>query len=147
MNQIIQNVLLICDTIENVCSVVQRLHSYKLCSDANHWHLSKELADDQIRVKKNEPCIMSIIWRLSWYRDSCPYVCSLEEWNAEVPVVPRDFLVFLGTQLWHSVLHLSGQEQNNSTPHPLLLIKFFIIICRQGISIVPIMCVFFFFFC
>ncbi|KAB5586981.1 hypothetical protein PHYPO_G00007710 [Pangasianodon hypophthalmus] len=55
----------------------------------------------------------------------------LEEWNAEVPVVPRDFLVFLGTQLWHSVLHLSGQEQNNSTPHPLLLIKFFIITCRN----------------
>ncbi|KAM9487748.1 neurobeachin-like protein 2 [Clarias gariepinus] len=55
----------------------------------------------------------------------------LEEWNAEVPVVPRDFLVFLGTQLWHSVLHLSGQAQSNSTPHPLLLIKFFIITCSS----------------
>ncbi|XP_058230531.1 neurobeachin-like protein 2 isoform X2 [Hemibagrus wyckioides] len=70
-------------------------------------------------------------------RNSCSYVCSLEEWNAEVPVVPRDFLVFLGTQLWHSVLHLSGQEQNNSTPHPLLLIKFFIIICRNMENIDP----------
>ncbi|XP_060726425.1 neurobeachin-like protein 2 isoform X5 [Tachysurus vachellii] len=70
-------------------------------------------------------------------RNSCSYTCSLEEWNAEVPVVPRDFLVFLGTQLWHSVLHLSGQEQNNSTPHPLLLIKFFIIICRNMENIDP----------
>ncbi|XP_060777738.1 neurobeachin-like protein 2 isoform X2 [Neoarius graeffei] len=61
----------------------------------------------------------------------------LEEWNAEVPVVPRDFLVFLGTQLCHSVLHLSGQEQNNSVPHPLLLIKFFIIICRNMENIDP----------
>uniref|UniRef100_A0A4W4FS48 Neurobeachin-like protein 2 n=1 Tax=Electrophorus electricus TaxID=8005 RepID=A0A4W4FS48_ELEEL len=56
----------------------------------------------------------------------------LEEWNAEVQCLPREVLVFLGTQLWHSVLHLSGQDQSNPTPHPLLLIKFFIIICRQG---------------
>ncbi|KAI4887748.1 hypothetical protein NFI96_031408 [Prochilodus magdalenae] len=55
----------------------------------------------------------------------------LEEHNAEVPLLPRETLVFLSTQLWHSVLHLSGQNQNNTAPHPLLLIKFFIIICRQ----------------
>uniref|UniRef100_A0AAY4CJR1 Neurobeachin-like protein 2 n=1 Tax=Denticeps clupeoides TaxID=299321 RepID=A0AAY4CJR1_9TELE len=54
----------------------------------------------------------------------------LEERELEVPVLPRDVLVFLSTQLWHSALHLSGQQQNSSVPHPLLLIKFFIIICR-----------------
>uniref|UniRef100_A0AAR2L756 Neurobeachin-like protein 2 n=1 Tax=Pygocentrus nattereri TaxID=42514 RepID=A0AAR2L756_PYGNA len=56
----------------------------------------------------------------------------LEDHNTEVPLLPRETLVFLSTQLWHSVLHLSGQNQNNTAPHPLLLIKFFIIICRQG---------------
>ncbi|XP_072536841.1 neurobeachin-like protein 2 [Salminus brasiliensis] len=55
----------------------------------------------------------------------------LEEHSAEVPLLPRDVLVFLSTQLWHSVLHLSGQNQSNTAPHPLLLIKFFIIICRN----------------
>uniref|UniRef100_A0AAR2KU15 Neurobeachin-like protein 2 n=1 Tax=Pygocentrus nattereri TaxID=42514 RepID=A0AAR2KU15_PYGNA len=54
----------------------------------------------------------------------------LEDHNTEVPLLPRETLVFLSTQLWHSVLHLSGQNQNNTAPHPLLLIKFFIIICR-----------------
>ncbi|XP_035386698.1 neurobeachin-like protein 2 isoform X2 [Electrophorus electricus] len=61
----------------------------------------------------------------------------LEEWNAEVQCLPREVLVFLGTQLWHSVLHLSGQDQSNPTPHPLLLIKFFIIICRNMENIDP----------
>uniref|UniRef100_A0A669DUS8 Neurobeachin-like protein 2 n=1 Tax=Oreochromis niloticus TaxID=8128 RepID=A0A669DUS8_ORENI len=47
------------------------------------------------------------------------------------PLLPREVLVFLSTQLWHSALHLTGAaEQNSSTPHPLLLIKFFIIVCR-----------------
>uniref|UniRef100_A0A3P8V3W9 Neurobeachin-like protein 2 n=1 Tax=Cynoglossus semilaevis TaxID=244447 RepID=A0A3P8V3W9_CYNSE len=56
----------------------------------------------------------------------------LEESSSEVPSLPREVLVFLSTQLWHSALHLSGGvEQNSSTPHPLLLIKFFIIICRN----------------
>ncbi|MFT7805427.1 neurobeachin-like protein 2 isoform X1 [Arapaima gigas] len=54
-----------------------------------------------------------------------------EESSSEVPLLPRDVLVFLSTQLWHSALHLSDQEQNSTTPHPLLLIKFFIIICRN----------------
>uniref|UniRef100_A0A4W4FS75 Neurobeachin-like protein 2 n=1 Tax=Electrophorus electricus TaxID=8005 RepID=A0A4W4FS75_ELEEL len=66
-------------------------------------------------------------------------LCSLEEWNAEVQCLPREVLVFLGTQLWHSVLHLSGQDQSNPTPHPLLLIKFFIIICRD-LSMSPCRC-------
>ncbi|XP_028841134.1 neurobeachin-like protein 2 isoform X3 [Denticeps clupeoides] len=61
----------------------------------------------------------------------------LEERELEVPVLPRDVLVFLSTQLWHSALHLSGQQQNSSVPHPLLLIKFFIIICRNMENIDP----------
>ncbi|XP_020504158.2 neurobeachin-like protein 2 isoform X1 [Labrus bergylta] len=56
----------------------------------------------------------------------------LEECSAEVPLLPREVLVFLSTQLWHSAVHLTaGTEQNSSTPHPLLLIKFFIIVCRN----------------
>ncbi|KAK0134568.1 Neurobeachin-like protein 2 [Merluccius polli] len=55
----------------------------------------------------------------------------LEECSSEVPLLPREVLVFLSTQLWHSALHLSGAEQNSSIPHPLLLIKFFIIVCRN----------------
>ncbi|XP_055065658.2 neurobeachin-like protein 2 isoform X2 [Misgurnus anguillicaudatus] len=55
----------------------------------------------------------------------------LEEWSADVPLLPKEVLVFLSTQLWHSALHLSGQNQNSTAPHPLLLIKFFIIICRN----------------
>ncbi|KAJ3598621.1 hypothetical protein NHX12_002126 [Muraenolepis orangiensis] len=55
----------------------------------------------------------------------------LEECSSEVPLLPREVLVFLSTQLWHSALHLSGAEQNSSVPHPLLLIKFFIIVCRN----------------
>ncbi|XP_039972845.1 neurobeachin-like protein 2 isoform X4 [Xiphias gladius] len=56
----------------------------------------------------------------------------LEECSSEVPLLPREVLVFLSTQLWHSALHLTGAaEQNSSTPHPLLLIKFFIIVCRN----------------
>ncbi|XP_030639127.1 LOW QUALITY PROTEIN: neurobeachin-like protein 2 [Chanos chanos] len=61
----------------------------------------------------------------------------LEEGSAEVPLLPREVLVFLSTQLWHSALHLSGQDPTNSTPHPLLLIKFFIIICRNLENIDP----------
>ncbi|XP_061093012.1 neurobeachin-like protein 2 isoform X2 [Conger conger] len=54
-----------------------------------------------------------------------------EDCCSEVPLLPREVLVLLSTQLWHSALHLSGQEQNSDIPHPLLLIKFFIIICRN----------------
>ncbi|XP_076826894.1 neurobeachin-like protein 2 isoform X2 [Brachyhypopomus gauderio] len=61
----------------------------------------------------------------------------LEEWSGEVPCLPRDVLVSLGTKLWHSVLHLSGQDQSSTAPHPLLLIKFFIIICRNMENIDP----------
>ncbi|KAL2102018.1 hypothetical protein ACEWY4_003779 [Coilia grayii] len=61
----------------------------------------------------------------------------LEESGSEVPQLPREVLVFLSTQLWHSALHLSGQEPNGSVPHPLLLIKFFIIICRNMDNIDP----------
>ena len=57
----------------------------------------------------------------------------LEECSSEVPLLPREVLVSLSTQLWHSVLHLSSAtEQNSSAPHPLLLIKFFVIVCRWG---------------
>ncbi|XP_070767640.1 neurobeachin-like protein 2 [Enoplosus armatus] len=56
----------------------------------------------------------------------------LEEGGSEVPLLPREVLVFLGTQLWQSAVHLSGAaEHNGSTPHPLLLIKSFIIVCRN----------------
>ncbi|XP_051574482.1 neurobeachin-like protein 2 isoform X2 [Myxocyprinus asiaticus] len=55
----------------------------------------------------------------------------LEEWSTDIPLIPKEVLVFLSTQLWHSALHLSGQDQNSTAPHPLLLIKFFIIICRN----------------
>ncbi|XP_030227032.1 neurobeachin-like protein 2 isoform X1 [Gadus morhua] len=55
----------------------------------------------------------------------------LEEDSSEVPLLPREVLVFLSTQLWHSALHLSGAEQDSSIPHPLLLIKFFLIVCRN----------------
>uniref|UniRef100_A0A3B3CRJ3 Neurobeachin-like protein 2 n=1 Tax=Oryzias melastigma TaxID=30732 RepID=A0A3B3CRJ3_ORYME len=52
----------------------------------------------------------------------------LEEGSSEVPLLPREVLVLLSTKLWHSALHLSSSsEENSSTPHPLLLIKFFII--------------------
>ncbi|XP_041842953.1 neurobeachin-like protein 2 isoform X1 [Melanotaenia boesemani] len=62
----------------------------------------------------------------------------LEESSSEVPLLPRDVLVFLSTQLWHSALHLSGAtELNSNTPHPLLLIKFFIIVCRNMENIDP----------
>ncbi|KAI1886215.1 hypothetical protein AGOR_G00211700 [Albula goreensis] len=60
-----------------------------------------------------------------------------EDSCSEVPLLPREVLVLLSTQLWHSALHLSGQEQNSSIPHPLLLIKFFIIICRNMENIDP----------
>uniref|UniRef100_A0A671LZ86 Neurobeachin-like protein 2 n=1 Tax=Sinocyclocheilus anshuiensis TaxID=1608454 RepID=A0A671LZ86_9TELE len=55
----------------------------------------------------------------------------LEEWSTDVPLLPKEVLVFLSTQLWHSALHMSGQDQSSTAPHPLLLIKFFIIICRS----------------
>ncbi|XP_031429737.1 neurobeachin-like protein 2 isoform X1 [Clupea harengus] len=61
----------------------------------------------------------------------------LEESGSEVPQLPREVLVLLSTQLCHSALHLSGQEPNGSVPHPLLLIKFFIIICRNMENIEP----------
>uniref|UniRef100_M4AIB3 Neurobeachin-like protein 2 n=1 Tax=Xiphophorus maculatus TaxID=8083 RepID=M4AIB3_XIPMA len=62
----------------------------------------------------------------------------LEESISEVPLLPREVLVFLSTQLWHSALHLSSAtEHNGNTPHPLLLIKFFIIVCRNMENIDP----------
>ncbi|XP_035491031.2 neurobeachin-like protein 2 isoform X3 [Scophthalmus maximus] len=62
----------------------------------------------------------------------------LEECSSEVPLLPREVLVFLSTQLWHGALHLStASEQSGSIPHPLLLIKFFIIICRNMENIDP----------
>ncbi|XP_061572701.1 neurobeachin-like protein 2 isoform X3 [Cololabis saira] len=62
----------------------------------------------------------------------------LEEGGSEVPLLPREVLVFLSTQLWHSALHLSSAaEHNGNTPHPLLLIKFFIIVCRNMENIDP----------
>nr|XP_020468355.1 neurobeachin-like protein 2 [Monopterus albus] len=62
----------------------------------------------------------------------------LDECNSEVPLLPKEVLVFLSTQLWHSALHLSSAtEHNSSTPHPLLLIKFFIIVCRNMGNIDP----------
>ncbi|XP_076009798.1 neurobeachin-like protein 2 isoform X2 [Genypterus blacodes] len=60
----------------------------------------------------------------------------LEESSSEVPLLPKDVLLLLSTQLWHSTLHLSGAEKNSS-PHPLLLIKFFIIVCRNMENIDP----------
>uniref|UniRef100_A0A673N5U5 Neurobeachin-like protein 2 n=1 Tax=Sinocyclocheilus rhinocerous TaxID=307959 RepID=A0A673N5U5_9TELE len=57
--------------------------------------------------------------------------CRLEEWSVDVPLLPKEVLMFLSTQLWHSALHMSGQDQSSTAPHPLLLIKFFIIICRS----------------
>ncbi|XP_045064507.1 neurobeachin-like protein 2 isoform X2 [Coregonus clupeaformis] len=41
----------------------------------------------------------------------------LEDYIAEVPLVPRDVLVLFSDQLWHSALHLSGGDSNNSTLH------------------------------
>nr|XP_046254941.1 neurobeachin-like protein 2 isoform X3 [Scatophagus argus] len=62
----------------------------------------------------------------------------LEECSSEVPLLPREVLVFLSTQLWDSAAHLSSiPEHNSSTPHPLLLIKFFIIVCRNMENIDP----------
>uniref|UniRef100_A0A8C6LUM3 Uncharacterized protein n=1 Tax=Nothobranchius furzeri TaxID=105023 RepID=A0A8C6LUM3_NOTFU len=47
----------------------------------------------------------------------------------EVPLLPREVLVSFSTQLRHSSLHLSTSTENKSNiPHPLLLIKFFIIV-------------------
>ncbi|XP_056141782.1 neurobeachin-like protein 2 isoform X2 [Lampris incognitus] len=67
----------------------------------------------------------------------CCITRRLEECGSEVPLLPREVLVFLSTQLWHSALQLSGSEQDGSTPHPLLLIKFFIIVCRNMENIDP----------
>uniref|UniRef100_A0A8P4K618 Neurobeachin-like protein 2 n=1 Tax=Dicentrarchus labrax TaxID=13489 RepID=A0A8P4K618_DICLA len=62
----------------------------------------------------------------------------LEECSSEVPLLPREVLVFLRTQLSDSTVHLSAiTEHNSSTPHPLLLIKFFIIVCRNMENIDP----------
>ncbi|XP_056300146.1 neurobeachin-like protein 2 isoform X3 [Pseudoliparis swirei] len=61
-----------------------------------------------------------------------------EECSSEVPLLPREVLVFLGSQLRESAEHLSDAAAPNSTsPHPLLLIKFFIIICRNMENIDP----------
>lgn len=50
-----------------------------------------------------------------------------------MPLLPREVLVFLGSKLWESTAHLSDaaeQSGGGSRPRPLLLIKFFIIVCR-----------------
>lgn len=57
----------------------------------------------------------------------------LEDCSSDVPLLPREVLVFLSTKLWDSAVHLSVGEHGGSTPHPLLLIKFFIIVCRWGL--------------
>lgn len=56
----------------------------------------------------------------------------LEECSSEVPLLPREVLVFLGTKLWESTAQLSDatEQSAGSTPRPLLLVKFFIIVCR-----------------
>ncbi|XP_078109197.1 neurobeachin-like protein 2 isoform X2 [Sander vitreus] len=62
----------------------------------------------------------------------------LEECSSEVPLLPREVLVLLGTQLCQSAVHLSdATEPNGTIPHPLLLIKFFIIVCRNMENIDP----------
>lgn len=62
----------------------------------------------------------------------------LEECSSEVPLLPREVLVFLGTKLWESTAQLSvATEQSGGgggTPRPLLLVKFFIIVCRWDSS-------------
>ncbi|XP_029958352.1 neurobeachin-like protein 2 isoform X1 [Salarias fasciatus] len=61
-----------------------------------------------------------------------------DECSSEVPLLPGEILAFLSTQLWNGVHHLSNPpEQNSNTPHPLLLIKFFIIVCRNMENIDP----------
>ncbi|XP_030014461.1 neurobeachin-like protein 2 isoform X2 [Sphaeramia orbicularis] len=61
-----------------------------------------------------------------------------EDCSSEVPLLPREVLVFLSTQLWHSALHLSDTaEHNGGIPHPLMLIKFFIIVCRNMGNLEP----------
>lgn len=62
----------------------------------------------------------------------------LEECSSEVPLLPREVLVLLGTKLWESTAQLSvATEQSGGgggAPRPLLLVKFFIIICRWDSS-------------
>ncbi|XP_075884079.1 neurobeachin-like protein 2 isoform X3 [Nelusetta ayraudi] len=62
----------------------------------------------------------------------------LEECSSEVPLLPREVLVLLGTKLWESTAQLSvateqsgGGGGGGGTPRPLLLVKFFIIVCRN----------------
>ncbi|XP_061771757.1 neurobeachin-like protein 2 isoform X2 [Nerophis ophidion] len=53
------------------------------------------------------------------------------ECTSDVPQLPKEVLVFLSNQIWQSGLHLTGShDSNNSIPHPLLLLKFLIIVCR-----------------
>ncbi|XP_063735209.1 neurobeachin-like protein 2 isoform X1 [Eleginops maclovinus] len=62
----------------------------------------------------------------------------LEECSSEVPLLPKEVLVLLGTQLWESAEQLTDPPESNGTvPHPLLLIKFFIIVCRNMENIDP----------
>ncbi|XP_037640849.1 neurobeachin-like protein 2 isoform X2 [Sebastes umbrosus] len=62
----------------------------------------------------------------------------LEECSSEVPLLPKEVLEILGTQLRQSAGHLSDPaEPNGTTPHPLLLIKFFIIVCRNMENVDP----------
>ncbi|XP_061144614.1 neurobeachin-like protein 2 isoform X1 [Syngnathus typhle] len=62
----------------------------------------------------------------------------LEECTSEVPLFPREVLVFLSTQLWQSAPHLADSHEHSiNAPHPLLLIKFFIIICRNMENMEP----------
>ncbi|XP_077576977.1 neurobeachin-like protein 2 isoform X2 [Stigmatopora nigra] len=62
----------------------------------------------------------------------------VEECISEVPLLPKEVLVFLSTQLWQSASHLSNiHDHNSNIPHPVLLIKFFIIVCRNMENIDP----------
>lgn len=50
-----------------------------------------------------------------------------------MPLLPKEVLVFLGTKLWESTAQLlvaTEQSDGGGTPRPLLLVKFFIIVCR-----------------
>ncbi|XP_034730693.1 neurobeachin-like protein 2 isoform X1 [Etheostoma cragini] len=62
----------------------------------------------------------------------------MEECSSDVPLLPREVLVLLSTQLSQSAVQLSDTtEPNGTAPHPLLLIKFFIIVCRNMENIDP----------
>lgn len=88
--------------------------------------------------------IEMLLWRVKFQNSLCylpsllfPHLLlclRLEDCSSDVPLLPREVLMFLSTKLWDSTTHLSViGEHNGSDPHPLLLIKFFIIVCRWGL--------------